>query len=175
MVAARHLELISTRFKLENLVSQLLQECIYQSMMVRFHMRREFLGTVLKYSPPGERLTRTALQPLLRPKAPSLLGPETFLSSQRLLSRERERPLEMESEEPDHEAWAAWQAAEEARRERTINLLKRFFCCHPRKFGPKRPGGDTYSCCCRLGPGGCPGRDGCIRLPAPAAAPGAPV
>jgi len=127
VVAARHLELISTRFKLENLVSQLLQECIYQSMMVRFHMRREFLGTVLKYSPPGERLIRTALQPLLRPKAPSLLGPETFLSSQRLLSRERERPLEMESEEPDHEAWAAWQAAEEARRERTINLLKRFF------------------------------------------------
>lgn len=48
LVAARHLDLISTRFNLENLVSQMLQESIYQSMMVRFHIRREFLGTVIK-------------------------------------------------------------------------------------------------------------------------------
>ena len=48
LVAARHLDLISTRFNLENLVSQMLQESIYQSMMVRFHIRREFLGIVIK-------------------------------------------------------------------------------------------------------------------------------
>ncbi len=127
LVAARHLDLISTRFNLENLVSQMLQESIYQSMMVRFHIRREFLGTVIKNNPPGWQLVRTALRPLLRPKPPRLLGPETFLSPQRLLNRERDRPLEMEPEEPDYEAWAAYQAAEEERKERTIKLLKRFF------------------------------------------------
>ncbi len=127
LVAARHLELISTRFNLENLVGQMLQESIYQSMMVRFHLRREFLGTVLKENPPGRQLVRTALRPLLRPGPPRLLGPETFLSPQRLLSRERDRPLEAETEETDFEAWAAYQAAEEQRKERTIKLLERFF------------------------------------------------
>ncbi len=77
LVAARHLELISTRFNLENLVGQMLQESIYQSMMVRFHLRREFLGTVLKENPPGRQLVRTAFRPLLRPGPPRLLGPET--------------------------------------------------------------------------------------------------
>ena len=33
----------------------------------------------------------------------------------------------MEPEEPDYEAWAAYQAVEEQRKERTIKLLKRFF------------------------------------------------
>lgn len=127
LVAARHLELISTRFGLENLVSQMLQESIYQSMMVRFHIRREFLGAVITNNPPGQELLRTTLRPLLRPRPPRLLGPETFLSPQRLLSRDRDRPLEIESEELDDAAWAAQQAAEEERKERTIGLLKRFF------------------------------------------------
>ena len=51
----------------------MLQESIYQSMMVRFHIRREFLGAVLKTirrvgSWSGLRW------PLLRPKPPRLLG-----------------------------------------------------------------------------------------------------
>ncbi|RJX25496.1 MAG: hypothetical protein C4554_07260 [Dethiobacter sp.] len=126
-VAARHLELIRNRIDLENLVGQVLRDSIYQGLMVRFHIKREFLGAVLQHNPPGEILIRTVLRPQLKANCPRLLGPETFLAPQRLLSRERERPLEDEPEELDAAAWEAYQKAEEERKERVITLLQRFF------------------------------------------------
>jgi len=127
LVAARHLELIRDRIDLENLVGQVLRDSIYQGLMVRFHIKREFLGAVLQHNPPGEILLRTLLWPQLKPNCSRLLGPETFLAPQRLLSRERERPLEEEPEELDEAAWESYRQAEEERKERVITLLQRFF------------------------------------------------
>lgn len=126
-VAARHLELIRDRIDLENLVGQVLRDSIYQGLMVRFHIKREFLGAVLQHNPPGEILVRTVLKPQLKPRCARLLGPETFLAPQRLLSRERERPPEDEPEELDEAAWESYRKAEEERKERVINLLQHFF------------------------------------------------
>jgi len=126
-VAARHLELISSRADLENLVGQVLQESIYSGLMVRFHLKKEFLDAVITNNAPGEALKKTVLAPLMRPRTPRLLGPETFLAPQRLLGRERERPLEAEPDEPDLAAWEEYQQAEKERKRHTIALLQRFF------------------------------------------------
>ncbi len=126
-VATRHLELISNRADLENLVGQVLQESIYAGLMVRFHLKKEFLDTVLKCNPPGEAMKKTVLFPLMRPKTPRLLGPETFLAPQRLLGRERERPLEKATDEPDLAAWEKYQLAEKKRKAEIIVLLQQFF------------------------------------------------
>lgn len=126
-VAARHLDLISSRADLENLVGQVLQESIYYGFMVRFHLKKEFLDTVLKFNPPGEKLKKTALFPLLRPRAPHVLGLEAFLAPQRLMGRERERPLEGEKDEPNLEAWEKYQQADKERKEQITALLQNFF------------------------------------------------
>lgn len=126
-VAARHLELISSRADLENLVGQVLQESIYSGLMVRFHLKKEFLDAVITNNASGEALKKTVLAPLMRPHTPRLLGPETFLAPQRLLGRERERPLEAEPDEPDLAAWEVYQQAEKERKKQTFALLQRFF------------------------------------------------
>ncbi len=126
-VAASHLELISNRADLENLVGHVLQDSIYSGLMVRFHIRKEFLDAVLKYNPSGEALKKTVLFPLLQPSCPRLLGPEAFLSPQRLLGRERERPPEEETGEPDLAAWEEHQKQEARRKEQIIALLQKLF------------------------------------------------
>jgi len=126
-VATRHLELISNRADLENLVGQVLQESIYSGLMIRFHLKKEFLDTVLKYNPPGEAIKKTVIFPLMRPHTPRLLGPETFLAPQRLLGRERERPMEEVTDEPDLAAWEKYQLTEKERKEEIIAMLQQFF------------------------------------------------
>ncbi len=108
-------------------MGQVLQDSIYSGLMVRFHLKKEFLDAVLKNNPPGEELKKTVLFPLMRPHRPRLLVPETFLAPQRLLGRERERPLEAETDEPDLTAWEEYQRAEEERKNQIIALLQQFF------------------------------------------------
>ena len=91
-VTQSHLKLFNHQLELNTLTEDALMSSLRSTLMVRFHLEKELLAEVLRCSPPGEVVTRTAVFPLLQPRPPRILDLATFLGPQTLLSREQERP-----------------------------------------------------------------------------------
>ena len=126
-VAQSHLKLFNYQLELNTLTEDALMSSLRSTLMVRFHLEKELLAEVLRCSPPGEVVARTAVLPLLQPLSPRILDLATFLRPQTLLSRERERPPEEFFDEIDLDKEKRMQEMEKERHQRTLELLQRIF------------------------------------------------
>ncbi|CEO89235.1 hypothetical protein [Syntrophaceticus schinkii] len=126
-VAQSHLKLFNHQLELNTLTEDALMSSLRSTLMVRFHLEKELMAEVLRCSPPGEVVARTAVLPLLQPRSPRILDLATFLRPQTLLSRERERPPEEFFDEIDLDEEIRLQEMEKERHQRTIELLQRIF------------------------------------------------
>jgi len=62
-VAQSHLKLFNHQLELNTLTEDALMSSLRSTLMVRFHLEKELMAEVLRCSPPGEVVARTAYSP----------------------------------------------------------------------------------------------------------------